>query len=670
MFTSRIRDSWRSRLALVSYVMLLAAGCAPSGPKALLTGERLIGEGKFSEAVDALRLAVRLIPDNAQACNYLGLAYHAAGQPGEALLAYQQALQRNPNLTAVHFNIGTLALEQNNLPAAVSSLTTFTVLQRNSAEGWLKLATAQLRSRQLEAAERSFQNVLSLRPALPEALNGLGLIQVQRRRLRDAVTLFSNALQRQPDYGPALLNLATVSYSYDRPGSLQRYKGWLANNRTSPLAAGVKNLTDGIEAEMAAQRAASNQVAAALAQLSKALEATNSPVTLPTNSSTASVPRNVIAQTPGGTTNVRVKNEPAIAASPASPASAAATPPSSSSSQRPAATVGDRAPLQTSSPPQNGNLALPTREVVIADELLPQPAVDRNLPATAASKPVAEEVKPSPPEVPDLTKITPPATLPLPNAGEPPAEEKRTFAERINPANWFRAKPRPSALATPLDGTQRVARPGTPTNSSTLVIAKNLAVAPERVVAAPAPAVMDAPPARAQIPRYNYLSPASPTAGDRPLARQALERGLKAYAERQLSASLTAYREAALLDPGFYEAHYNVGLVSYEMKDWPASLSAYETALSINPSSHGARFNLALSLERAGYPLDAVAELEKVLQDNPKDANARLSMGKLYAEQLQQPLAAARHFRQLLEFEPQHPQAGAIRQWLVANTSR
>ena len=652
--------------------MLLAAGCAPSGPKALLTGERLISVGKFPEAVDELRLAVQLIPDNAQAWNHLGLAHHAAGQPGEASRAYQQATQRNPNLTSAHFNIGVLSLEQNDLPAAVSSLTTFTVLQRDSAEGWLKLATAQLRSRQLEAAERSFQNVLRFRPALPEALNGLGLIQVQRRRLRDAVTLFSNALQRKPDYGPALLNLATVSYSYDRAGSLQRYKGWLANNRNSSLAAGVKNLADGIETDMAAQRAASNQVAAALAQLSKALEATNSPVARPTNSFTTLNSKNVIAQAPGASTNVRVKNEPAIAASPASPASALGTPPSSN--QRPAPIIGDRASLQVPSAPPDGKLASPTREVVIADESLPQPAVDRNSPTKEVSKPATEEVKPTPPEVPDLTKITPPATLPLPKSGEKSGEasleEKRTFAQRLNPANWFRAKPRPSALATPLDGSQRVSRPSAPTNSPPLVIAKNLAAAPERVEPAPSPASIDIPPARPQIPRYNYLSPASPTAGDRPRARQALERGLKAHAGRQLSASLNAYREAVQLDPGYFEAHYNVGLASYEMKDWPASLSAYETALSINPLSLGARFNLALSLERAGYPLDAVAELEKVLQDNPKEANARLSIGKLYAEQLQQPQSAARHFRQLLELEPRHPQAGAIRQWLVANASR
>src|ERR1051326_4758497 len=96
----------------------LFSGCGDPGARALLQGERLVREHRFSEAIDKLQLATRLMPREAQAWNHLGLAYHGAGQVQEAARAYQQALTLNRNLPAVHYNLGCLHLEQNNLPSA------------------------------------------------------------------------------------------------------------------------------------------------------------------------------------------------------------------------------------------------------------------------------------------------------------------------------------------------------------------------------------------------------------------------------------------------------------------------------------------------------------------------------------------------------------------------
>src|SRR5262245_31250093 len=70
----------------------LVCGCTPAGPKALLQGEKLIEKGKYLQAIEKLKLATTLIPTNAQAWNYLGLAHHYARQPGEAEKTYRRAL--------------------------------------------------------------------------------------------------------------------------------------------------------------------------------------------------------------------------------------------------------------------------------------------------------------------------------------------------------------------------------------------------------------------------------------------------------------------------------------------------------------------------------------------------------------------------------------------------
>src|SRR6266478_7812900 len=78
----RGEDAWSRRFPLSSVLLafVLCAGCAPPGPRTLLKGERLIGEGKYEEAIESLQSATRLLPKNAQAYNHLGLALHGARQ--------------------------------------------------------------------------------------------------------------------------------------------------------------------------------------------------------------------------------------------------------------------------------------------------------------------------------------------------------------------------------------------------------------------------------------------------------------------------------------------------------------------------------------------------------------------------------------------------------------
>src|SRR5438477_8737546 len=92
---------------------VLWAGCAPPGPRALLKGERLIGEGKYEEAIESLQSATRLLPKNAQAYNHLGLALHGARQFVPALKAYTKALDLDHKLAPARYNLGCLYLEQN-----------------------------------------------------------------------------------------------------------------------------------------------------------------------------------------------------------------------------------------------------------------------------------------------------------------------------------------------------------------------------------------------------------------------------------------------------------------------------------------------------------------------------------------------------------------------------
>src|SRR5579859_7539669 len=128
------------RVCALLVVAFSLTGCGPAGPRSLLDGKRLLERAEYPQAIEELRNAVQLMPTNALAFNYLGLAFHQSGQVPEAERAYLRALALNHDLTEVHYDLGCLWLSQPaKLEQAKSELTTYTLRRPNSPEGWLKL---------------------------------------------------------------------------------------------------------------------------------------------------------------------------------------------------------------------------------------------------------------------------------------------------------------------------------------------------------------------------------------------------------------------------------------------------------------------------------------------------------------------------------------------------
>jgi len=215
---------------LAILLALLAFGCTPAGPQALLTGRQLLESGNAAGAVEKLKLATSLMSSNAQAWNYLGLAAHQAGQPAESLAAYQQAIKLNRDFVEARFNLGCLLADQGKTGPARDAFTACTVLRPAYTEAWLRRARCELQLHEPVAAESSLKEVLRQSPQNAEALNTLGLVQLQRNKPRDAAQSFSAALKAQPDHRAALLNLAITTHQQlnERPAALVLYRQYLA----------------------------------------------------------------------------------------------------------------------------------------------------------------------------------------------------------------------------------------------------------------------------------------------------------------------------------------------------------------------------------------------------------------------------------------------------------
>src|SRR2546421_217554 len=133
LFPCYLNPPWLSASVLSGLALILFSGCADPGPRALMQGERLLGEGSYSAAIHELEKAAHLLPRDARAWNHLGLAYHRAGRLEDAIKAYQQALVLDRNLAAGHYNLGCLHLEQNNVASALADWISYTGLQPNAS---------------------------------------------------------------------------------------------------------------------------------------------------------------------------------------------------------------------------------------------------------------------------------------------------------------------------------------------------------------------------------------------------------------------------------------------------------------------------------------------------------------------------------------------------------
>jgi tetratricopeptide (TPR) repeat protein len=271
-----------------------------------------------------------------------------------------------------------------------------------------------------------------------------------------------------------------------------------------------------------------------------------------------------------------------------------------------------------------------------------------------------------------VVKVQPqPAIVGTPAPETPPEAStgKTGTLSKLNPLNWFR-----SAAPAKSEETAPPPPPPPPANNSRIAVTPlppvNSTPSPPAESATPPPApkpVKVAPPPTPTFPRYAYLSPRKPKAGDRRTASGSFTRAREFEMNSRWTDALQAYRQATELDPAWFEAQYNYGVIAFRLRNYSQSLGAYEMALAIQPDSLDARYNFALALKSAGYVTDAMNELKKILAANPDEVRAHLALGNLCAQQLYDPAQARQHYSRVLALDPRNPQAPDIQFWLSSN---
>ncbi|HXI68423.1 MAG TPA: tetratricopeptide repeat protein, partial [Steroidobacteraceae bacterium] len=173
-------------------------------------GSELHARGEWAAGRASLRRALELEPHNADALIEAADAERALRQPRDAIPLYERALALDPHRREARNNLGNAFLELNEPEPAVRHYRQALALKPEDAQVLCNLANALRQLGHLDEALDCSRRAIALAPGLAMAHNNLGLLLAGHGQRAEAVASYREALRLNPRYLEALNNLGNV----------------------------------------------------------------------------------------------------------------------------------------------------------------------------------------------------------------------------------------------------------------------------------------------------------------------------------------------------------------------------------------------------------------------------------------------------------------------------
>ncbi len=186
----------------------------PDNPTALSNlGQMLCDSGdpdRLEEAETFCRRAATVAPALPQAHEYLGNVLRTTGRPELALKSYQQAIRADRRRVMPFLQIGHLLQEAGRYDEAERMYQTARAIDADDARLHVNLGSLALARDQYEEAAAAYRSALELDPSSIDAHRGLGLTYLEQGRSTEAEACFGEVLAVDPNNGLALAGLARL----------------------------------------------------------------------------------------------------------------------------------------------------------------------------------------------------------------------------------------------------------------------------------------------------------------------------------------------------------------------------------------------------------------------------------------------------------------------------
>jgi len=170
-------------------------------------GADALGKRRWPEAVDALRQALELAPDNAFTHLNLGTALFETGDAGGALAQFQEAVRLSPGLAKAHYGIGIVTEAAGRDAEAIDAFAAAVNADPSSLEAHLSLADALRRTGRDAEALPHYTAVITASPSASQAHFGYAMALAHLKRYteaRDALNRAAATFPDQPGFAHAL----------------------------------------------------------------------------------------------------------------------------------------------------------------------------------------------------------------------------------------------------------------------------------------------------------------------------------------------------------------------------------------------------------------------------------------------------------------------------------
>ena len=179
-------------------------------------GHALGKQGRYEEALDALRIAVEQRPDSALEYSGLGSTLIFLGRFEEAEASIRRAIALNPQTRNAYLNLGDALGKQGRYEEALDALRIAVEQRPDSALEYSGLGSTLIFLGRFEEAETHIRRAIALDPQVRNGHFNLGAVLYKQGRYAEALDAARIAVEQRPDYSEAHINLGLILKELNR----------------------------------------------------------------------------------------------------------------------------------------------------------------------------------------------------------------------------------------------------------------------------------------------------------------------------------------------------------------------------------------------------------------------------------------------------------------------
>jgi tetratricopeptide (TPR) repeat protein len=212
------------------------AGRQQRAQEKLRAGKALEREHEPAAAILAYQAAIQLDPEVAEANYRMGMLFMSVNQIKPAAECFVQEIKHHPENQAAARQLGIAYARLGDSQVAILQLEPLVRKHPEDAEAWAALGFAYMGAKRITESESALRRAISLKPGVSAWHRDLGVVLAAQRKSEGARREYRRAAELDPHDATAWINLGNLERRQNRPdAALAAYRAAEVRDTLSPL---------------------------------------------------------------------------------------------------------------------------------------------------------------------------------------------------------------------------------------------------------------------------------------------------------------------------------------------------------------------------------------------------------------------------------------------------